>query len=73
MTWLSGYGSLVIVDHGNGFRTVYANLATVSVKSGSSVQSGTVVGSSGENIDGKLVHFEVWYGRERQNPLTYLR
>jgi len=73
VTWLPGYGSLVIVDHGNGFRTVYANLATVSVKSGSSVQSGTVVGSSGENIDGKLVHFEVWYGRERQNPLTYLR
>lgn len=73
VTWLPGYGSLVIIDHGNGFRTVYANLATVAVKTGSKVQSGTVVGTSGENIDGKLVHFEVWYGRERQNPLTYLR
>ncbi|MCX6140102.1 MAG: peptidoglycan DD-metalloendopeptidase family protein [Candidatus Kapabacteria bacterium] len=73
VTWLPGYGSLVIVDHGNGFRTVYANLETVAVKSGSAVQSGTTVGSSGENIDGKLVHFELWYGSERQNPLTYLR
>jgi septal ring factor EnvC (AmiA/AmiB activator) len=73
VTWLPGYGSLVIVDHNNGFRTVYANLATVNVRQGGAVDAGTVVGTSGENIDGTLVHFEVWFGRERQNPLTYLR
>lgn len=73
VTWLPGYGSLVIVDHGNGFRTVYANLATVSVAGGAVVQTGTTIGTSGENIDGELVHFEVWYGKDRQNPLTYLR
>ena len=73
VTWLPGYGSLVIVDHGNGFRTVYANLATVSVGNGAPVQNGTMIGTSGENIDGDLVHFEIWYGKERQNPLTYLR
>lgn len=73
VTWLPGYGSLVIVDHNNGFRTVYANLATVNVRQGGEVDAGTVVGTSGENIDGTLVHFEVWFGRERQNPLTYLR
>ena len=73
VTWLPGYGSLVIVDHENGFRTVYANLATVAVKNGGAVTTGTTVGSSGENIDGKLVHFEIWFGRDRHNPLTYLR
>lgn len=73
VTWLPGFGSLVIVDHQNGFRSVYANLATVSVRQGSTVQQGTVVGTSGENIDGALVHFELWYGRDRLNPTTYLR
>lgn len=73
VTWLPGFGSLVIIDHQNGFRSVYANLATVSVRQGATVQQGTVVGTSGENIDGALVHFELWYGRERLNPSTYLR
>lgn len=73
VTWLPGFGSLVIVDHKNGFRTVYANLTSVSVSIGSSVSSGTVIGSSGESLDGPTAHFEVWRGRERQNPLTYLR
>jgi septal ring factor EnvC (AmiA/AmiB activator) len=71
--WLPGFNTLVIVDHGNGVRTVYANLATVNVAVGSSVEAGTKIGASGENIDGELVHFEVWNGRERQNPLTFLR
>ncbi|MFZ9871023.1 MAG: murein hydrolase activator EnvC family protein [Candidatus Kapaibacteriota bacterium] len=71
--WLPGFNSLVIIDHGNGVRTVYANLASVSVASGSTVQQGSVLGTTGENIDGELLHFEVWNGRERQNPLTYLR
>lgn len=71
--WLPGFNSLVIIDHGNGVRTVYANLASVRVSNGSSVQQGSVLGTSGENIDGELLHFEVWNGRERQNPLTYLR
>ena len=73
VTWLPGFGSLVIVDHQNGFRSVYANLATVSVRQGTAVQQGAVVGTSGENIDGALVHFELWYGRDRLNPATYLR
>lgn len=71
--WLPGFNSLVIIDHGNGVRTVYANLASVNVSSGSSVQQGAILGTTGENIDGELLHFELWTGRERQNPLTYLR
>ncbi len=73
VSWLPGFGSLVIVDHHNGFRSVYANLATVNVRSGSTVRSGTLVGTSGESVDGTFVHFELWRGRERLNPLTYLR
>lgn len=73
VTWLPGFGSLVIVDHQNGFRTVYANLASVSVQRGSDVGQGTRIGTSGSNLDGELVHFEVWIEGKRINPLTYLR
>lgn len=73
VTWLPGFGSLVIVDHQNGFRTVYANLASVRVGSGSTVQAGTQLGSSGSSMDGDVVHFEVWNGSARLNPLSYLR
>jgi len=71
--WLPGFGSVVIVDHHNGYRTVYANLQTVRVKEGATVNGGSSVGSSGEGIDGAFVHFELWRGRERVNPSTYLR
>jgi septal ring factor EnvC (AmiA/AmiB activator) len=73
VSWLPGFGSLVIVDHQNGFRTVYANLASVRVASGSTVQAGTLLGSSGTSMDGDVVHFEVWNGSARLNPLSYLR
>ncbi|RPI69251.1 MAG: hypothetical protein EHM43_02360 [Ignavibacteriae bacterium] len=73
VSFLPGFGSLVIIDHGNGVRSVYANLENVRVQRGASVNTGSVIGSSGENLDGPLVHFEIWNGRERQNPLIYLR
>ncbi|MBU3699623.1 MAG: hypothetical protein FGM33_06370 [Candidatus Kapabacteria bacterium] len=73
VTWLPGYGSLVIVDHLNGFRTVYANLANVSVSNGSSVSMGSRIGASSTNADGEIVHFEIWNGSRRLNPLSYLR
>lgn len=73
VSWLPGFGSLVIVDHRNGFRSVYANMQSVNVRQGSTVRSGTVLGSSGESVDGAFLHFELWRGRDRTNPLTYLR
>jgi septal ring factor EnvC (AmiA/AmiB activator) len=73
VTWLPGFGSLVIVDHLNGFRTVYANLASVSVHRGSELGPGSRIGASGSNLDGDVVHFEIWIDGKRINPLTYLR
>jgi septal ring factor EnvC (AmiA/AmiB activator) len=71
--WLPGYGSLVIVDHGNDFRTVYANLSSVAVREGARVSAGTLVGKSGRSVDGEYAHFEVWRNREKLNPATWLR
>ncbi len=71
--WLPGYGSLVIIDHENGFRSVYANLASVSVSEGQRVSGGTSIGRSGESVDGEFLHFELWRERQRLNPVSWLR
>lgn len=71
---LPGYGSIVILSHGGGLHTVYAELAGVSVGRGERVQRGTTIGTSGVNPElGPIVHFEVWKGRARQNPLRWLK
>lgn len=70
--WLPGYGNLVIVSHRNGFRTVYAHLAEITVTEGQGVKEGDAIGESGESIDGPRIHFEIWKEREKQNPEQWL-
>lgn len=72
VNWLPGYGSLVIIDHGNTFRTVYANLASVSIQQGQNVKAGTVLGRSGRSVDGEYLHFELWHDRDKLNPASWL-
>jgi murein hydrolase activator len=73
VNWLPGYGSLVIIDHGNSFRSVYANLASVSVAQGQHVKPGTVLGKSGRAADGgEYLHFELWHDRDKINPIAWL-
>ncbi|MDI6802630.1 MAG: peptidoglycan DD-metalloendopeptidase family protein [Bacteroidota bacterium] len=70
--WLPSFGNLVIVNHNNGYRTVYAHLSEIEVSEGQKVSEGTRIGKSGETINGPLVHFEVWKDREKQNPELWL-
>ncbi len=72
--WNGGYGQHVIIDHGNGFQTVYAHLNAYWVYAGESVDQGTPIGSVGNtgNSTGPHLHFEVRYQGVRRNPLSYL-
>jgi septal ring factor EnvC (AmiA/AmiB activator) len=70
--WLPGYGNLVILNHYDGYRTVYAHLADINVTEGQKVNEGDLLGTSGETVDGPRVHFEVWKEREKQNPALWL-
>lgn len=70
--WLPGYGSLIIINHGAGFRSVYANLSSINVKKGDRVQKGNSIGRTGASIEGEFLHFELWQGVSRLNPRTYL-
>lgn len=71
----SGYGNLVAIDHGNGFRTLYAHLSALTVEVGSVVERGSLIGAVGStgNSTGPHLHFEIRLNGVHQNPQDYLR
>jgi murein DD-endopeptidase MepM/ murein hydrolase activator NlpD len=72
--WNAGYGNHIIIDHGNGFVTLYAHLNSIFVKQGESVVAGQQIGSVGNtgNSTGPHLHFEIRYQGVPRNPLNYL-
>ena len=71
----TGYGNLVVIDHGNGFRTYYAHLSRIFVRQGDSIGQGQRIGSVGNtgNSTGPHLHFEIRQNNILRNPLGYLR
>lgn len=72
---LPGYGNVVIVNHGD-YYTVYGNLASVNVSVGSRLSAGNHIGAAAADPDDAKrgsVHFELWHGREKQDPESWLR
>ncbi|HLE31971.1 MAG TPA: peptidoglycan DD-metalloendopeptidase family protein [Bacteroidota bacterium] len=72
LSFIPGYGNVVILNHYNGFRTVYAHLSEISVVEAQKVGEGDVIGKSGDTIAGSVLHFEIWREREKQNPELWL-
>jgi murein DD-endopeptidase MepM/ murein hydrolase activator NlpD len=72
--FMSGYGRLIIVDHGNGMRTYYAHLSRFDVIPGQEVRRGEVIGLSGASgrVTSPHLHFEVRIGPSPVNPSPYL-
>ena len=73
--WSSlGYGNTVVIDHGNGFKTLYAHLSQVSQYCGAIVKAGQVIGLSGStgNSSGPHLHFEVRVPGGYLDPLKVL-
>ena len=70
----SGYGRLVEIDHGNGFRSRYAHLARVQVRVGQQVQRGDVIGEVGRSglATGPNLHYEVLVDDRPVNPWNYI-
>jgi len=65
-----GYGNMVMIDHGNGYQTLYGHMSSVSVSCGRSVGQGGTIGFSGStgNSTGAHLHFEVRYQGGFTNP-----
>lgn len=69
-----GYGNYIIIDHGDGFSSLYAHCAELKASYGQHVEQGQVIallGSTGYST-GPHVHFEIRYNGEKVNPLNYV-
>ena len=72
LSFIPGFGNVLILNHSNGFRTVYAHLSDVTVSESQRVTEGTVIAKSGDTVAGAILHFEIWKEREKQNPEWWL-
>lgn len=72
--WETGFGNLVIIDHGDGIETYYAHNSEVLVSEGDWVDAGGRIANAGNTgrSFGSHVHFEVHVNGEPVEPLSYL-
>jgi len=72
--WESGYGRLIVIDHGNGVQTYYGHLSSFMVVPGQEVRRGDVVARSGASgrVTSPHLHYEVRLGGTPVNPYPYM-
>jgi murein DD-endopeptidase MepM/ murein hydrolase activator NlpD len=70
-----GYGYVVVINHGNGWQTLYAHLSAYNVSCGQSLYQGTVIGAIGSTgrSSGPHLHYEMMYNGAKVNPWDYLQ
>ncbi|QGQ96614.1 LysM peptidoglycan-binding domain-containing protein [Paenibacillus psychroresistens] len=70
----SGYGNCIIIDHQNGYQTLYGHLSKINVVDGQKVLKGEKIGLMGStgNSTGVHLHFEIRKDDKQENPLKYL-
>jgi septal ring factor EnvC (AmiA/AmiB activator) len=73
--WLPGYGETVILNHGQGFYTIYGHLSSVAVATGDRVDPEDILGTVGDtgSLKGPCLHFELRQGGGAQDPEAWLR
>lgn len=71
--WKSGYGNCIIIDHGNGYKTLYGHLSKLGVRQDEVVKKGETIGVMGStgNSTGIHLHFEIIKNGSQQNPMKY--
>ncbi len=72
--WMRGYGNLLILDHGGGYHSLMAHLATVVPAPGAEVQPGEEVGTVGDtgSLKGAYLYFEIRKGGQAVDPAPWL-
>jgi len=74
ITFIRGFGTTIIIDHGSGFYTVYSHVTNVETNEDSEVQGGDVIAYMGDSgsINGSQLHFEIWGQAKKLNPESWL-
>jgi septal ring factor EnvC (AmiA/AmiB activator) len=73
LDWIAGYGKCVILNHGRGYYTLYAHVASVYVQQGQDVEQGAVIAEVGDSgsLEGFSCHFEIRKSKEALNPMEW--
>ncbi|HOV55241.1 MAG TPA: M23 family metallopeptidase [Bacteroidales bacterium] len=71
---MSGYGKVVVINHGFGYQTLYGHLSKILVKPGDKVKRGQIIGHMGSTgrSKGPHLHYEIHYKGTPVNPINYL-
>ena len=70
---LEGYGKVVVVDHGEGYVSIYSGLGSISVADGSRIDAGSPLGISGVLPGGEEgLYLEIRYNGQNMNPLSWI-
>jgi murein DD-endopeptidase MepM/ murein hydrolase activator NlpD len=71
----SGYGIYVLIDHGDGYSSLYAHMSARYVSAGDTVSKGQMVGRVGStgNVTGPHLHFEIRYYGEKKDPAKFVK
>lgn len=71
----SGYGRLIIIDNGYGFKTYFAHLGKINVKHGQVVQKGDLIGLTGNSgmSNGPHLHYEIRFMQRALNPFWFIK
>ena len=71
----AGYGQIVILNHGDGYYTLYAHLSSIQATQGTEVPAGQIIGRVGDtgSLKGSVLHFEVRKGGSALDPEQWLK
>ena len=71
----SGYGIYVLIDHGDGYSSLYAHMSVRYVSAGDTVAKGQMIGRVGDTGNSRKahLHFEIRYYGEKKDPLNYVK
>jgi murein DD-endopeptidase MepM/ murein hydrolase activator NlpD len=72
--WSNGYGNYIMIQHKNGYMTLYGHLSRLLVHEGQKVKAGTIIAKSGNTgrTTGPHLHFSIFKDNKVMNPLDYL-
>ena len=75
VTYIRGYGNTVILDHGDGFYSVYTHVTDVEVEENSYVNARDIIAHVGDSgsLEGTKLHFEIWGNKDTLNPELWLK
>ena len=69
ITYIRGVGNIIIIDHGDGFNTVYSNIKNIAVEENQYISAGSKIANVDEN---RILHFQIWHKKEKENPEKWL-